>query len=217
MSRAVDRPAQQLEKVFVVDVEATSRTPMTGWMTEFALSHVTSGETFYAHLYDFTPHPDTPALPVIAIDDGGHPVQNAFTIDYLPSDHSGASFADSVRPAIAADSSAEVVDRLATWTAEHAGPGRPILLSDNIFFDGMWLNCLLDTENSPPLFGYSGRRIGDFYAGIHHDFWNSNEWKKIAVGVRHTHYPADDAYANVLKFRKILSVTDSSGVGTLFE
>lgn len=205
-----------LRKVFVVDVEATSRTPMTGVMTEFAISHVDSGDTFYAHLYDTTKHPNIPALPVLTLTDDGEAIENLWTIPYVPADHTGRTFAESWRPYEPASSPDEVVRRLTDWLAAHHS-GQPMLLSDNIMFDGMWLNSYLDMHDFPSLFGYSGRRIGDFYAGLRQDFWDANSWKKLDVGVRHTHYPADDAYANVLKFRRILALTGNAGVGTLFD
>ncbi|MUL61239.1 hypothetical protein B5P44_01425 [Mycobacterium sp. CBMA 213] len=42
----------------MLDVEATDHTPMSGVMTEFALVHVSTGASFYGHLYRAHPDPD---------------------------------------------------------------------------------------------------------------------------------------------------------------
>lgn len=67
-------PADRHGPVFVIDVEATSRTPMSGVMTEFAVVHLVTGRSFYGHLYRSHPHPDIPALPVVDTGEDGRPI-----------------------------------------------------------------------------------------------------------------------------------------------
>jgi DNA polymerase III epsilon subunit-like protein len=54
-------------------------------------------------------------------------------------------------------------------------------------------------------FGFSGRRIGDLYAGLVKDASKATEWKKYRV-TEHTHNPVDDARGNgeaLKKFREL--------------
>ena len=54
-------------------------------------------------------------------------------------------------------------------------------------------------------FGFSGRRIGDLYAGLVKDASKATEWKKYRV-TKHTHDPVDDARGNaeaLKKFREL--------------
>ncbi len=50
-------------------------------------------------------------------------------------------------------------------------------------------------------FGFSGRRIGDLYAGLVKDASKATEWKKYRV-TAHTHNPVDDAKGNAEALRK---------------
>jgi hypothetical protein len=74
--------------------------------------------------------------------------------------------------------------------------GRPMFISDNLAYDWMWPNyyfALYDIKNP---FGFSGHRIGNFYAGLEKDWFASSKWKKFRK-TKHTHDPVDDAKGNV--------------------
>lgn len=184
------------ENLFVVDVEATSPTPMTGVMTEFAAVHVITGAAFYAHLYDFTPHPDIPALPVVVLNDDGTPRSNPYwdihTDPKLTARRGRHPRLD------------RVVTELEAWLKGFNGIS-PRLVSDNNGFDAMWLNCFTDQQAGKLLFGHSSRRIGDFYAGVSGEWSNQSAWKKLRQ-TKHTHDPLDDARGNAEALRVILGV-----------
>lgn len=183
------------ENLFIVDVEATDKTPATGVMTEFGVVHVVTGAAFYAHLYNFHPHPDTPALPVVETDDNGNPVVNPYW-DAIDSD------GFSVRKRHPR------LDRCATelngWV-HGFGMDRPALVSDNNGFDAMWLNCFTDEQIGKTVFGHSSRRIGDFYAGVQGKWGDQSSWKKLRR-TAHTHNPVDDARGNAEALRVILGI-----------
>lgn len=81
--------------------------------------------------------------------------------------------------------------------------GRPTMVSDNPAYDFMWMACFLDeTLRENPL-GHSARRISDFWAGINHDWSNTQKWKQYRR-TKHTHNPVDDALGNAEAFRTIL-------------
>jgi hypothetical protein len=54
-------------------------------------------------------------------------------------------------------------------------------------------------------FGYSARRISDFYAGMKGDFFDSQNWKKWRV-TKHDHNPVHDVLGNIEAFEKILAL-----------
>lgn len=176
--------------LFIVDVEATSPTPMTGHMTEFGVVHVVTGESFYAKLYKFTPHPDIPALPVV-VTDNGKPVND---VRWVITGEGGTDESVGVPP----DS---IAHALKVWLD---GFGvAPKLVSDNNGFDAMWLNCFTDAAGVGLLFGHSSRRIGDFYAGTKGNWSDQSSWKRLRE-TPHTHNPVDDAQGNREALLKIL-------------
>jgi hypothetical protein len=177
---------------FILDVEATSLTPMTGVMTEFALAHLETEHTFYAHLYAACPHPDTPALPVVVRDEKGEPVQELwYALD-------GKEPVNAPAP----ETMKELADCVEDWV-HSCGPGRGVLVSDNPGFDAMWFNCFTDATIGTLIFGHSSRRIGDFYAGTHGKWNDQSSWKKLRR-TRHTHHPLDDALGNREALKEIL-------------
>lgn len=82
-------------------------------------------------------------------------------------------------------------------------PAPFVFVSDNPAFDWQWINdgCWRILGMNP--FGHSARRIGDFWAGLNNDYWNSSRWKKLRV-TKHTHYPVDDAMGNAEALRRML-------------
>ena len=182
------------ENLFVVDVEASSPTPMTGVMTEFAIAHVLTGSTFYGHLYRFRPHPDTPALPVVETCPRGIPVQEVYSIK----DGKDGSLAEHH------ESLGHLALASRTWV-DLTTRGRPTLVSDNNGFDAMWFNCFTDHAGVGLVFGHSSRRIGDYYAGTTGKWSDQSSWKKLRK-TAHTHHPVDDVLGNVEALRSILGI-----------
>lgn len=87
------------------------------------------------------------------------------------------------------------------WLKEHCD-GRPVFISDNPAFDWMWINFYFHHLLDYNPFGWSGRRISDYYAGLKGNFWNSQAWKKLRI-TKHTHFPVDDAMGNAEAFKAI--------------
>jgi hypothetical protein len=83
--------------------------------------------------------------------------------------------------------------------------GRIVFISDNPAYDWQFINYYFHKflNNNP--FGYSARRISDFYAGIVKDFYNTQEWKKWRITI-HDHNPVHDALGNVEAFERILKI-----------
>lgn len=88
------------------------------------------------------------------------------------------------------------------------GGGRPLFVSDNPAFDWQFVNYYFHRFIGSNKFGFSARRIGDFYAGLERDFGASNSWKKFRK-TAHTHDPVDDARGNV---EALIHIADKHGV-----
>ncbi len=86
--------------------------------------------------------------------------------------------------------------------------GRPTFLSDNPAFDWQWVNYYFHRYLKENPFGFSARRIGDFYAGLERDFGAATAWKKFRR-TAHTHDPVDDAKGNV---EALLHFCDAHGI-----
>ncbi len=71
--------------------------------------------------------------------------------------------------------------------------GRPIFVSDNLAFDWQWINYYFHHFIGDNPFGFSGRRIGDMYAGMQMDTFV--KWKHLR-DTRHDHHPVNDAKGN---------------------
>ena len=97
----------------------------------------------------------------------------------------------------------KVMHSFADWL-DQVSRGRPIFVSDNVAFDWQFINYYFHSFLGRNPFGFSGRRIGDLYAGLMKDVSKATEWKKFRM-TRHTHNPVDDARGNaeaMLKFRE---------------
>lgn len=96
----------------------------------------------------------------------------------------------------------DVFTRFDEWLTQF--PGRPVFVSDNPAFDWQWINCgFWQALNRNP-FGFSARRIGDFYAGLKNDFFVRQDWKRLRK-TRHDHNPVNDAMGNVEAFDQLLN------------
>jgi DNA polymerase III epsilon subunit-like protein len=95
---------------------------------------------------------------------------------------------------LAFDDPKAVMEKFAAWLDEQCR-GRPIFVSDNVAFDWQFINYYFHRYLGHNPFGFSGRRIGDLYAGLVKDASKATEWKKYRV-TAHTHNPVDDARGN---------------------
>lgn len=178
-----------VQQLFIVDVEASGSTPVTGEMTEFAAVHFPTGAWFHGHLWNFTPDPDIPALPVL-VGDAPAPGYTTGPAGTAPGDLE-------VGPRIDVGQTTEVFEALSVWLSGHGGPGdRIVFVSDNPAFDFMWMACGFDTAGIANPFGHTGRRIGDLAAGLPGQWRNTSAWKRHRRTV-HDHNPVRDALGNL--------------------
>jgi hypothetical protein len=111
---------------------------------------------------------------------------------------------------VAAD--AEVAAAFAAWLRAHVGASRPVFVSDNPAYDWMWIAGLFDRAGLDNPFGYSGRRISDFWAGLHRDWSDTQGWKRLRR-TEHDHNPVHDALGNAEAFEEILALAGRDGGG----
>src|SRR5574343_317840 len=78
------------------------------------------------------------------------------------------------------------------WITENS-KGRPIFISDNLAYDWQFINYYFHYFLGRSPFGFSGRRIGDLYAGMMKDTYS--KWKHLRK-TYHSHHPVDDAKGN---------------------
>jgi hypothetical protein len=106
------------------------------------------------------------------------------------------------RHIIPPDRMLDVFKRFEDWLGQFKLPVK--FVSDNPAWDYQWINDGFLTTLGRNPFGHSGRRIGDFYAGLTGDFLNSSrEWKRLRV-TPHDHNPVHDAMGNVEAFIRML-------------
>jgi len=80
---------------------------------------------------------------------------------------------------------------------------RLVFVSDNPAYDWQWISYEFDKQLSVNPFGHSGRRIGDFYAGLNNNWYTTSAWKKWRV-TPHDHHPVHDALGNVQALKRIV-------------
>ena len=102
---------------------------------------------------------------------------------------------------LAFDDPRAVMHQFRDWIKENTD-GRAIFISDNLAFDWQWINYYFHYFVGSNPFGFSGRRIGDLYAGYKQDFFAASEWKKFRQ-TTHSHNPVDDARGNAEALLKI--------------
>jgi hypothetical protein len=107
----------------------------------------------------------------------------------------GAKVADSL----------EVATAFTEWLRKHVGGGRAVFVSDNPAYDWQWISGMYDRAGLENPFGHSGRRISDFYAGLMHNWSNTQEWKRFRQ-TTHDHNPVNDAMGNVEAFERIQQI-----------
>lgn len=157
----------------IVDCEASGPCPTCGDLIQFA-AITESGDTFVSDKFPpvYTKYSDG-AYNALGIDRDAH---CSYTGDML-----------------------EEARRFILWLHDY---GKVKFWSDNLAFDWQWINWLFHYHNYENPFGFSGRRIGDFYAGLNKNFTKTVQWKKWRV-TPHTHDPLDDVKGNLEAFKRI--------------
>lgn len=160
---------------FVVDVEANGPCPGLYSMIEIGAVLVSTDlkETFHGKLRPIVYRHDPEALNAIGI-------KHEDTLGY--------------------DDPKVVMHDFYDWVGSTNRNGRSIFVSDNLAFDWQFINYYFHMCSLPNPFGYSGRRIGDIYAGVVKDM--RSNWKHLRV-TKHTHNPVDDAMGNAEALIKI--------------
>ena len=106
----------------------------------------------------------------------------------------------------------EIASDLTRWLLAVCGAGRPVMVSDNPAWDFMWIAGLSDSAGLPNPFGHSARRISDFWAGLHRDWVNTQEWKRLRR-TKHDHHPVNDAMGNLEAFERIMQMVREGKFG----
>ena len=89
----------------------------------------------------------------------------------------------------------------AMWLEENCDSS-PVFVSDNPAFDWQWINYWFHHTLGKNPFGWSARRIGDYYAGLKENFHRSTDWKRLR-DTKHDHNPVNDAMGNEEAFEKM--------------
>ena len=97
----------------------------------------------------------------------------------------------------------EVFEKFEKWLLKITKGARPVFVSDNPAFDWQWINDGFWRTLGRNPFGYSARRISDFYAGLVGDFMDTQSWKKLRI-TPHDHNPVNDAMGNLEAFERML-------------
>lgn len=96
----------------------------------------------------------------------------------------------------------EVAKELVWWLKTVSKKERPVFVSDNPAYDFMWIAGMFDKAGIENPFGWSGRRISDFWAGLQHNWGETQGWKNFRMTV-HDHNPVNDAMGNVEAFQHL--------------
>lgn len=99
----------------------------------------------------------------------------------------------------------ETFESFRGWVASTNDKGRPVLVSDNPAYDWQWINFYMWRYFGGNPFGFSARRIGDFYAGLQGDFFARQHWRRLRK-TPHDHNPVNDAMGNAEALRHLLGV-----------
>lgn len=99
----------------------------------------------------------------------------------------------------------EAMQDFSEWIKNNNKNGRPIFISDNNGFDFAWVNWYFHYFLNDNPFGWSSRRIGDFYSGLTKDWYGT--WKHLRK-IEHNHNALQDALANTSAFLEIIDQFD---------
>lgn len=98
------------------------------------------------------------------------------------------------------DDSLQTAMDFAAWLGEF--PGRPVFVSDNPAYDWQGVNLMFLMRLGRNPFGWSARRIGDYYAGLVGDWSSTQKWKRLRR-TAHDHNPVNDAMGNLEAFERL--------------
>ena len=168
-----------MSNLVFVDCEAYGPGPLHGTLTEFGAVHYESRATFHGLIYRSR------------FVEGGNGALEKPTQDDL------------------VEEAESVFGRFDSWLDGICRGSRLTFVSDNPAFDWQWINDGLWEAAGRNLFGFSARRIGDFYAGLKNNWYDTQGWKRFRV-TPHDHNPVNDALGNVEAFERILR--QASGV-----
>jgi hypothetical protein len=165
--------------LFMIDVVADGPYPPDYSMVSFAViklqADLSTAPRFFAEVAPISEHYREQTLQFLGITRAQHQVYEAPSV---------------------------VMPRLVTFLTTHS-KGRPVAMSDNPAFDFAFFNLYLHRYTGDNPFGFSARRIGDFYAGVRRDVRQTNGWKKRRL-TTHDHNPLHDALGNAEAFLAIL-------------
>lgn len=173
-----------------VDVEAVGSSPFSGNMTQFG-----------AVLFE--PDADVTACAEIEFSGklrsrNGKPMPED-RYDHEDQDESAQQTADAVHVRLLS-----IMYNFDTWIKMcSVGRGAPKFVSDNPAYDWQWISYAFDQAGIVNPFGYSARRLGDFYAGLVGDFFRTQQYKLLRV-TKHDHNPVHDARGNAEAFHRLI-------------
>jgi len=99
----------------------------------------------------------------------------------------------------------ETFEAFEKWVNENTdGSMRPLFVSDNPAYDWQFINYYFHLHLGHNPFGWSARRISDFYAGLMGDFSNTQKWKQLRI-TEHDHNPVHDAMGNLEAWERLLN------------
>ena len=99
------------------------------------------------------------------------------------------------------DDSNIAMTRLNDWLNNFYG--NKVFWSDNNGFDWQFVNYYFHLYDIKNPFGFSSRRIGDYYCGRVNDLSANRKWKKLRK-TKHTHNALDDAMGNAESLKQIM-------------
>lgn len=105
---------------------------------------------------------------------------------------------------LAFPSAAVSMQSFADWLAQEPGQGRRVIWTDNPAFDWQFFNYYCHAYLGQNPFGFSARRIGDYWAGLQKDPRNTQGWKRLRTE-KHTHNALEDARGNAGALRRLLT------------
>jgi len=104
------------------------------------------------------------------------------------------------------ESPKEAMNDFSNWIITNSQENRPIFLSENLVFDGMFIFYYFHKFTGKNPFGHSGEDIGSIYKGIKENIYASLRNVKIDENLFHTHNALDDAVLKTKKSEKILGM-----------
>lgn len=163
-----------------VDVEADGPTPINNSMLEIGAVVVNGIEEFHCYL---------------------HPMPLRL-FDMMALNAIGVSRQDTLRYPDWMDG----INSFRKWLNSLKGNTNSLVFwSDNPGFDWQYINAYFHATAGGNPFGFSSRRIGDYYAGLMGDVKKHTHWKKFRK-TKHTHNALDDARGNAEALRKIFEM-----------